>query len=235
MKKNYLVITAIALTSFGAFGQGYVNLSFATHRTWDEFTVPGVGVNAATMDFAVYWAAVGTTDPLASVGAQFGQAAGTPMQQVATNGVGSMSGAYRDINTLLTGAGFTLGSLNGTAQIGTIGASGNSLFGQTQFTGTTGGDIYQMIVVAWDAASGPGALVNGTYSAIGWSNPFDYLTGSSAIDPNGQIVLSNPGLMNQFGVVGFVPELGTLAVPEPGTLALATIGGATVLLFRRKK
>ena len=235
MKKGYLITTAIALTSFGAFAQGYVNLSFATHRVWDEFTVPGVGVNAATMDFAVYWGPTTLTDPLSSAGIQFGQAADPATQQVATNGVVGIPATYSAINGLLTGAGFTLGSFNGTAQIGMIGVAGNSLFGQTQFTGTTGGDIYQMIVVAWDAASGPGALVNGTYSAIGWSNPFDYLTGSSAIDPNGQIVLSNPGLMNQFGVVGFVPELGTLAVPEPGTLALATIGGATVLLFRRKK
>ncbi len=29
--------------------------------------------------------------------------------------------------------------------------------------------------------------------------------------------------------------LGVLGVPEPGTIALAAIGGASMLMFRRKK
>jgi hypothetical protein len=36
---------------------------------------------------------------------------------------------------------------------------------------------------------------------------------------------SNPMMMNELGVT----------VPEPGTLALAALGGASMLLFRRKK
>ena len=225
MKKNLLITTAIALTSFGAFAQGYVDLSFTTHRVWDDFTTPGVGVSAATIDFAVYWAAVGTTDPLSSVGTQLGQSAGPATQQCATNGVTGIPLTYNNINALLTGAGYTLGSLNGTAQVGTVGASGNSLFGQTQFSGTTGGTGYEFIVVGWNASAGTGALVNGTYTDIGWSNPFGYTMGAAATDPNGQTQLSVN--MNQFGVIP--------PVPEPGTLALAAIGGASLLMFRRKK
>ena len=72
MKKNLLITAVTALTSFSAFAQGYVDLSFTTHRVWDNFTTPGVGVSAATMDFAVYWAASGTATPLSSIGTQFG-------------------------------------------------------------------------------------------------------------------------------------------------------------------
>ena len=144
---------------------------------------------------------------------------------MATNGVATIPLTYNNINALLTGAGFTLGSLNGTAQIGSVGASGNSLFGQTQFSGTTGGSAYELIVVAWNASAGTGALVNGTYTDVGWSNPFGYTAGAAPTDPNGQTQLSVN--MNQFGVAQ--------VVPEPGTLALAAIGGASLLMFRRKK
>ena len=138
-------------------------MATSTHRFWDCFTVPGVGINAATMDYAVYWGATTLTDPLSSIGTQFGQSACPANQQVATNGVVNLPATYSAINTLLTGGGFTLGSFNGTAQIGTTSASGSAGFGTTQFTGTVGGDQYQMIVVAWDAASGTSALVNDTY------------------------------------------------------------------------
>ena len=84
-----------------------------------------------------------------------------------------------------------------------------------------------MIVVAWNASAGTGALVNGTYADMGWSNPFDFPMGASANDLVGQTLLSATGGMNQFGVAALVPE--------PGTLALAAIGGASMLLFRRKK
>ena len=148
MKKTFLITSATVFSGFAAFGQGYLDFSFATHRVWDEFTTPGVGVNAATMDFAIYWGATTLTDQLPSVELRFGQSAGAPNQQVATNGVYSVPAAYGAINALLTGDGYTLASFGGSPLIGTIGASGNSLFGSTQITGTTGGDIYQTIVVA---------------------------------------------------------------------------------------
>jgi hypothetical protein len=228
MKKSLLIVAATVMSSLGAFAQGYVDFSFATHRVWDEFTTPGVGVYAGNVQFAVYWAPTATTDPLVAYGTQFGQGAGSPGLQVATNGVSSIPGTYSTINALLTSAGFTIASSGGSPVVGTTGASGNSLVGQVAVTGTTAGSTYELIVVGINASAGASAFVSGGYTDIGWSNPFNYLTGTSLVDPNGQVVLSNSGLMNQFGVA-------PLSVPEPGTLALAALGGASMLMFRRKK
>jgi hypothetical protein len=228
MKKNLLIVAATVMTSLGAFAQGFVDFSFSTHRVWDEFTTPGVGVYGGNVEFAVYWAPITATDPLVAIGSQFGQGAGAPGLQVATNGVSSIPSTYSSINALLTSAGFTLASSAGTPIVGTTGASGNSLVGQVSPSGTTAGNTYEMIVVGINASAGASAFVNGGYADIGWSNPFDYVTGLNAQDPNGQTQLSSAGLMNQFGVA-------PLSVPEPGTLALAALGGASMLMFRRKK
>jgi len=60
-------------------------------------------------------------------------------------------------------------------------------------------------------------------SSVGYGVP-------SSISPGWSFFGSNPGQVTQ----GFVLNAVT-AVPEPGTLALAAIGGASLLLFRRRK
>jgi hypothetical protein len=228
MKKQLVIIAALATTAASVFGQGYVTLSTSTHRLVDEFTTPGVQAYGATIDYALYWAPVGTTDPLTAQGTEFGLGAGAAVQQVATNGVTSISqAAGGSLNAQLTAAGFTLGLNSGNPAVGTTLSASQSGYGQFQLGGTAAGSTYEMIVVGWNAAAGLSAITGGTYSAIGWSNPFNYITGSSATDPNGTLNISSVGYMNQFGVAS--------VVPEPTTLALAGLSGASLLLFRRKK
>jgi len=229
MKKQLVIIGALAATAFSVLGQGYVSYNTTTHRFYDEFTTPGVGIYGnANIDYAVYWAPVGTTDPLTSVGTQFGIANGAANKQVATNGVASISNAS-SLNATLTGAGFTLGLNGANVASGTIGSAAQGGYGAFQLAGTTAGSTYEFIVVGWNASAGLTAIQNSTYTAIGWSNPFNYITGANSSDPNGQLGLNSTGYMNQFGVA----PLGV--VPEPTTLALAGLSGASLLLFRRRK
>jgi len=232
MKKQLVVITALAATALSVFGQGFVTLSTSTHKFYDEFTTAGSGIySAANVDYALYWAPTTATDPLSAIGSQFGAGATTPNLQVATNGVASIPQTFANLNTLLTGAGFTLG-LNGAAIAGgTTTAAASAGYGQFQLANTTAGNTYQLIVVGWNASAGLSAIQTGAYTAIGWSNPFNYITGANASDPNGTAAVTSAGFMNAFGVA----PLATVPTPEPATLALAGLGGASLLLFRRKK
>ena len=229
MKKHLLIVAALATTAASAFAQGYVTLNTSTHNFYDAFTTPGVGVYGnANIDYAIYWALVTTSDPLATVGTQLGQRNGPAIAETATNGVASM--APINVNSVLTGAGWTLGLNAGNSNsvaAGTTLAAAQAGFGQFTLAGTTAGNTYQMIIVGWNAVAGMGAITTGSYTAVGWSNPFSYLTGSSASDPNGTAGVGSVPNSNQFGVIPIVPE--------PGTLALAALGGASLLMFRRKK
>jgi len=230
MKKQLVIIAALATTAASVFGQGWVTLSTSTHKFYNEFTTPGVGIYGnANIDYALFWAPTSATDPLLAVGTEFGAAASTPSKQVATNAVASIQGSSLDAT--LTAAGFTLGLVNGSSTVagGTITAAASAGFGQFQLGGTTAGSSYQFVVVAWDAASGAAAIQNGSYAAIGWSNPFTYITGANASDPNGTAAITSAGMMNAFGVAPIA------VVPEPATLALAGLSGASLLLFRRRK
>lgn len=227
MKKQLLTIAGVLTITCGAYAQGYVTMSSGVRWLWDEFTTPGVGIRpaSAAVDYAIYWAPVSTVDPLTAVGTQFGTGSATALQQTATNGVVGM--APINLNTVLTGAGWTLGLNGATPAVGQSGGAGNLGYGQFQLAGTTAGGTYEMIIVGWNAAAGVGAILNGSYTAAGWSNPFNYLTGSSASDPNGTVGVGAAPYGNQFGIIP--------TVPEPGTLALAALGGASLLLFRRRK
>jgi len=230
MKKQIIALSvALIATVSSSFAQGYMTFSTSTaNYVWDEFTTAGSGVKANTdVNFAVYWAPVGTTDPLAAVGTQFPSGAS---QSVATNQVTSITGAAT-INTTMTGAGFTLAvnSANSQVIVGTTTAAGGMTAGQFQVAGTTAGSQYELVVVGWNAsAGGASALTGGTYSDIGWSNPFNYTSGVNSVDTAGTAYVNADGMV-KFGVA----PVGV--APEPGTMALAALGGASLLLFRRRK
>jgi hypothetical protein len=95
-----------------------------------------------------------------------------------------------------------------------------------ELLGSTAGASYEIIAIAWDAASG--ATVPSSSLAMGWSNPFVYITGTSSGDSVAATQFSQTG-MNQFGVAP------VQAVPEPTTLAFGALGGLSLLLMRRKK
>ncbi len=221
----------IVATGFSAHGQAWMSFDTGAHQVYDEYTTPGVGVRSAgTVDAGFLWAATGTTDPLPSVGTQFGLGQEPAVQQVATNGVSQILNEWSTITSMLS-SGWHIaydlsdGNVPATAttgpSVGTVTYNGDYSFA---LAGSTAEDMYEIVVIGWDVGSGLSAIVNQSSLALGWSNPFTFQTGVSDNDPNGLGSFNFSG-MNQFGVA---------PVPEPSTLALAGVGGLSLLLFRRR-
>jgi hypothetical protein len=202
---------------------------------WFHSPTPGVGVVDNNMDFTILFAPVGTTDPLSSVGIQFGLAGGAANSQVATNGVTSVGAPRNTLAAMLSGGGWqavtnesgaslAVGTLVGSGKTaGTFSYNGGAAF---QFNGgsATADVAYEMIVLAWDSTD----TSFSSAADLGWSNPFTYTTGSVATDGNATTD-ENVDPLNQFGVA----QVGS--VPEPTTLALAGLGGLSMLFLRRRK
>jgi hypothetical protein len=146
------------------------------------------------------------------------------LTSVATNYAGGpVAGAW---NAILGDSNFQLGyNYNtGNLMMVTNGGNGNFAYSASTFplSGSPIGNITEY-VVAWLAADGSTPSAAALAGApVGWSAPFNYLTTSSIGTP---LTLANSGF------VGF----GVAPVPEPSTLALAGLGGLSLLLFRRRR
>jgi len=231
MKKQLAIIAAIAMAAgFSAFGQGYVEFATGTHTLYDEFTIPGGGGTplypaSSAVDVTFLWAASGTADQLQTVGSALSaKAGGTTVGEVATNGVTSIASPTATIQAMLSGGWQVASNSAGGLEISTVAnTTGSISAGQFQLAGTTAGNSYEIVVIAWNASASSFL----TAADIGWSNPFNYATGTSTSDPVGQTPMSTETAgLNQFGIA---------AVPEPATLALAGLGGLSALFLRRRK
>jgi len=214
MKKQLVIISLVAaVASFSALGQGYMTFGGGKNSVFNGSTsTSGLGAGGAA---AFLWALVGTADPL-----------GAGLSTSAT----SAPFGWSTLNSMTASGGWTWGVNNGTngtagQAIGTVNPSGLAVGGFVyngaapfQVVGTSAGTSYEIVAVAWNGAFG-------TSANLGWSSAFTYATGASASDPTGTVNFSGNGMV-PFGVA---------PVPEPTTMALAALGGASLLLFRRKK
>ena len=134
-----------------------------------------------------------------------------------------------------TDGSWTLGAYaTNAATVGRI--SGNS----TQvISGVNGGGTARFVVVGWSAnlgstiAAAQASLLAGNYVGTAF-------LGQSVVSP--LLTLGDGGLITvptivaaSGAVTGFTLGVVPAAVPEPGTMALAALGGASLLLVRRKK
>lgn len=232
MKKLIAILaTAIAAVGFSACAQDWITFETSGTTIWDNSKgTPSFDAAAAgSLDAILLWAPVGTSDTLPSVGTSFGlRGSGTALDQVATNAVsfGSVT-AIADIQAMLSG-GWAIAADMGSGSNAVANTGTGTLKGQAEYnsgnpfevSGVTGasGSSIEEIVLAYTAASSWSSA-----SAVGWSNPFNNTVGSAATDPNATATQSSA---NQFAVV---------AVPEPTTLALAGLGGLSMLFLRRRK
>jgi hypothetical protein len=216
--KKQLIITALALVvSASAFGQGYV--VFASTKSAGVSYNPGAYTNGAStvngnggISVGFLWAASGT--PLVgTTGLAVGQTATTP-----------------DWSKILTDPAFhfaqNAGALVSTALNNSGLAQGGWTYnGSVSFplTGSTPGSVIEIVAVAWNSAFATPQAASAGGSFLGYSGLFNYTTGADSGAAVSTFALSG---MTAFGVS---------PVPEPATFALAGLGAAAMLIFRRRK
>jgi len=220
MNKKLMATLAAVLATAGmtAFGQGYIEFSTSGGFVYDDFTTPGTDVKApGNVTVTFLWAANNATSALGA--------------GIATTGTTSGAGGAASIETMLS-SGWTVANNNttGVEADNTVHASGPTLggigYGTFQVTGTSSAGInYEVVVVGWASTEGAtlaAALASG--GALGWSSAFSYASGSSSTSP-----------LSQFSAAGNGTPFGVAPTPEPTSLALAGLGGLSMLFLRRRK
>ena len=148
-----------------------------------------------------------------------------------------------------TSAGWTFAEYGTNVSTGGIkapgGSTGAAITGLTAPSGSTydtAGEYYYLIA-GWSASLGTTwTAVQSQLNTLNWSaNGFFGVSqlayGYSGGGPNTLLAPSVFGVSTGMpgGLAGGFNLYSVAAVPEPGTLALAALGGASLLLFRRRK
>ena len=215
-----LSLVAVSLAATSSFGQGYFLFTSGKSQAYDGFT-GGTAVLGTTVNTSFLWAPASTTPGVASL------LSTTPKTGV--SGVTQESYTVAQAWTAILGGTFTLAVNSATgnpvvAPTSSTGVIGYNTSGSFGVTGTTVGTTYTVFEISWPATYATPAAAQTAGAAVGWSTPLQYTTVSSIGQPQSMV-----GSFASFGT--FVPA----PVPEPATMALAAIGGASLLLFRRRK
>jgi len=221
MKK--LIISSVLGLAFAAstaFGQGYITFGGSTIRdVWDDASTTSGPLTDSGFDATFLWSSGTSTTSL-------------PYASTPTNGTlpFSYSAAWLDIsNSATAGGSWTVATTGGAAVIGqpsnATGTFQYDTLAAFGLDGTSPGEAINLYVVAWDT---DGGLYNTLAAAeaggapLGWTSVFSYTLNAAP-----------PGASSPETVL---PEkFGIGVVPEPATLALAGLGGLSMLFLRRKK
>jgi len=213
--KKLLTVCALGALSLSVYAQGLVSLqttsfNFSTNATAAGGTTGKLGSTANSYYFELLTLA----DPSGS----------TTLPTVTASGLS----AWTDTGVSGTNyTGLNSGKINAIAASPGVAVSGWAA-GATNF----------IVVVGWSANEGSswaqvsGQAESGTWNVVGYNSAFGmssvgYLAAGISTPPAAQIFGANPGQLGAFTL--------NAIVPEPGTIALAAIGGASLLMFRRKK
>ncbi len=174
------------------------------------------------INVALLWAPSGTANPFSLANTPttepFGTTPGTDWPLIPTTGGTAVNGWNLAMDA--GGDGETAGTVV-QVQTTSRGVVAYNVSLSFDVTGTTVGQNLELMLVGWNSTyATPGSAAGGG-SAIGWSYLSSY-TMFGQTDPN----IATPVIAN-FGVFP--------AIPEPTTLALAGLGGLSLLLIRRKK
>jgi hypothetical protein len=226
MKKTLLIAAAVTLTAISSFAQG--NILYSGGLSAVKQDTNGTPSNVAGMTVELFFstgvaapAVDGITATGLSTGANGGKFVGSTFSATAANTF-SIASAWADI----------LGDGNYFAPIGTngvnvlavsTGTGGWTYNGATSFSSSnvTGGTAYTAYLVGWAGGYATAALAAAAGAPVGWSQYFTYTPTSG-----NTVAVNTSTLEGAFGV--FAP------VPEPTTIALASLSGLSLLAFRRR-
>jgi hypothetical protein len=211
MKKLYLSLALLAVGSL-AYGQGTVQFS---NGTLTKISTQYKGSSATPVVTA-------TTSGLYNYGLFFGLGQSTSLTLLTgTIGVNST-----------TGAGYIASSADGKTLVTTLAIPGSTV-GET--------DVYAQ-VAAWSATYGADlAGYNASVAAWNADVPGAAYGVSTLRNINGLNATAGPGVAIWQGATGTNAKLinafviSVVPVPEPATFALAGLGAAAMLIFRRRK
>jgi hypothetical protein len=240
MKKILLTAAIASAVTVSAFGQGEVAFTTgatASNRISTNSVANGAATGATAAVASQYYFALFVSTSQTSVNGTTAAISGTSAGYVFNNlGNGTPTGGWEFI-----GLGSSLASLGrfGPLSQGTSDASQAALNTDNSLTATgagAAGSTANFVSIGWSANIGSTlSALEAWYAApgvTGW-------IGQSAVGIG--LTLGNgtsiPASSTMGSTTGQVPGymLGIVSTPEPGTMALAAIGGASLLLFRRKK
>jgi PEP-CTERM motif len=218
MKKILLITTmAATLTALTALGQG--NFIFGTGGgvVWN----PGTGTRGGPFNVAFFW---GTGTP--AIGTLTGRDH-TSTNAVSVHLATEWNAILGDVNYHLA-----MNTNTGTVAVGSLTAAGGVNYSSgnnfaVQGTSASGGTA-NVYMLAWDNTFATPALAQAGGATPGWSIPFayNYSANPGAASGNFSTAASAAGVSIAFGA---------LPIPEPATFALAGLGTAAMLIFRRRK
>jgi len=191
-----------------SFGQGFLNFSdSSTTAVYDGFSNPGTFAKSpANVMVALMFSTDTTLNPLFGAnGTSTTASASVSWSQVTADPNYHIATVSSANLTAITRTGLTLGTFSG----GVVGLDGTAV-----------GQTIRLYVVGWNSSAGSAGF--GSALDLGWSNPFNItLTASSG----------GPSSLNAAGMTAF----GVDPTPEPTSFALAGLGSATMLIFRRRR
>jgi len=232
MKKLVLISTLVtSLAGLSAFGQGYFDFAGNKSSVWD-----GTGttdVIDSLMTVAFMWAPagetskVGTDITLTTSGVALAGVPNTMNDGISTYYVGA---AWADIMSdpnfvfgLDANTSSSLVAYQLTLTTGAYQFVGNPPANNFGVVGTSSGTTYSVYEVAWSGGWATPSLAQANYAYVGWSPVLQYAFLAQTGAP------TTPA-WTQFAVTGM-----DSMIPEPSTMALAGLGGLSMLLFRRRK
>src|SRR5208282_4267941 len=217
-----VIATLAAFAALTSYGQGEINYQGFLHNVGNNYTLPGTVTYNTGIDVELFYAPASTTTAVSVIAASSSPASLT--YNVATAWADIMGNStFQPVNGTNGNpvAVFQSAANGGGTYNASAGYSAPNLLPNITYT------FYE--VASYAGASGQYstlALANGnTY--VGWSQAFQYTTVTSTGSPPPTPEGMNGTLVGNYLVGG--------TIPEPTTIALAGLGGLSLLLFRRRK
>lgn len=223
MKKTLVLATLAAFAAVSSYGQGVINYQGFLHNVGNNYTTPGTIAYTTGIDVELLFGPSSTATAVSAIAnssspASFSYTIAAAWAAIMGDGsFSAVDGTSGNPPALFQSAANGGGTYNGAA----------SYVANNLIAGTT----YHFYEVAWYTDGGLYTTLNAAQAAgmpVGWSQAFLYTPVSSTGAPP-----PTPGNLTAALVGNFL--VGGTAVPEPTTIALAGLGGLSLLLFRRRK